>query len=142
MCNRLLEANGAIKTVTHPLSSSVIELVAGEDTIEGLKSLHDKKQILIKFASSADGRGFSMAAALRETHEFGGKLFASGQLIPDQITLAFQCGFDAVIVNTEQWNRYGKEAWMNAMNPHVNQRYLRSHSSGLDSIWERRAVVQ
>jgi len=140
--SRLLEVNGTVKTVTDTLLRSCIELVVGEDTIVSDNSLHEFEQVLINFPSSADGRGFSMAAALRETQAYGGKLFAGGQLMPDQVTLAFQCGFDAVIVNKDQWSRYGKDAWMNVMKPHVSQSYVRSHWCSLDSIWERRTVAQ
>ncbi len=139
MSARLLEANGTVNAEPNELSNSAIELVVGVDTIEQLDSLHEVAQIVLNFTSSADGRGFSMAAALRERLGYTGKLYAGGQLIPDQLSLAFQCGFDAVIVDSEQWRRYGSESWMKGLNPDVSRSYLRSHRDDFESIWEHRA---
>lgn len=140
MCNRLLEANGKVKIATIEHSVSTLELVVGADTIESVKSLLNIKQIVVKFKSSADGRGFSMAAAIRDGRGYNGRLIAGGQLNPDQLSLAFQCGFDAVIVENTQWSRYGKDAWMKAMNPNVNRSYLQTYCRGFESIWESRAT--
>lgn len=141
MSARLLEANGTVNAEPNELSNTAVELVVGADTIEQLESLHEITQIILKFNSSADGRGFSMAAALRETRGYKGKLYAGGQLIPDQLSLAFQCGFDAVIVDTEQWSRYGSESWMKGLNPDVSQGYLQSHMGDFESIWEQRTAL-
>ena len=140
MHKRQLEADGTVKMATIEHSGAAIELVVGTDTIESVKSLVNIKQIVVKFTSSADGRGFSMAAAIRDGRGYNGKLIAGGQLIPDQLSLAFQCGFDAVIVENGLWSGYGEDAWMRALNPNVNRSYVQSHSRGFESIWESRAT--
>jgi uncharacterized protein (DUF934 family) len=53
--------------------------------------------IAVRFGAVADGRGFSTASRLRAMG-FRGRLLAAGPLVPDQARHAFQCGFDAVLV--------------------------------------------
>jgi len=138
MRHRLLEANGTIDYANSEVLASATEVIVGTDTIENLKSLYKIAQIVVTFTSSADGRGFSIAAALRERRGYEGKLFAGGQLIPDQLSLAFQCGFDAVIVDSAQWSRYGKASWVNGLNPDISRSYMQSHWSDIESIWRCR----
>lgn len=53
------------------------------------------KSISIRFPSFSDGRGFSIARALRR-RGFAGRLEAKGALIADQYALARRVGFDEV----------------------------------------------
>ena len=53
------------------------------------------ERIDIHFPSFKDGRGFSLAARLRE-RGFEGELRAVGDLIPDQARLLKRAGFDRV----------------------------------------------
>lgn len=79
--------------------------------------------IEVEFESFADGRGFSLLAWLRR--EFGNvQIVATGQLNPDQVSLAFGSGFDAVVVSAERWHACGAEAWQQALNPIVKAAYL------------------
>lgn len=50
----------------------------------------------IHFPKFADGRGFSIAARLREDVKFQGEISASGHLIPDQARMLTRVGFDSV----------------------------------------------
>ena len=82
--------------------------------------------ITIDFPNFADGRGFSLAHEVRQTHGFKGELWASGALIPDQYVFARSCGFDAVIVSDERFARQGEEGWAEAADA-LKLRYQTSH---------------
>ena len=62
-------------------------------------SLHAAAQraaaVLINFPVFRDGRGFTLAARLRE-RGYAGRLEAAGPLLPDQARHLSRCGFDAV----------------------------------------------
>jgi len=142
MSDRVLQASGAIIAHNEDNFTDSIEIDGDAEIDELSRDQLDKPILVINFPASADGRGFSLAASLRESLDSAKKLYATGKLNPDQLSLAFQCGFDGVIVDNCQWERYGEEAWTQAMDPVINQSYLRSHWNQLDSIWERRANQQ
>jgi phosphoadenylyl-sulfate reductase (thioredoxin) len=71
--------------------------------------------ILVNFPSYADGRGFSIARQLRKIHGFKGLLIADGPLIPDQYSMALQCGFDAVRLDQKTFSIQAESDWFNAM---------------------------
>ncbi|MFK7893595.1 MAG: DUF934 domain-containing protein [Granulosicoccus sp.] len=139
MLGRLLESNGVITDIADDQFSDAIDLIGGTDLRSVEASVRNSPELIVTFPSSADGRGFSLGAELREDSEFKGKLYATGKLNPDQISLAFQCGFDAIIVSDAQWQRYGEASWEQAIDPIVNKTYLRTHWRQLDPIWESRA---
>ena len=99
--------------------------LAGEAPFEGVP---DAGSILITFASTGDGRGFSLARQLR-ARGFTGTLTATGALIPDQARHAVQSGFDAVLVSDERVERHGEAAWSNALNHSVRELYLADGTS-------------
>ena len=51
--------------------------------------------VLIAFPVFRDGRGFTLAARLRE-RGYGGRIEAEGRLLPDQARHLARCGFNAV----------------------------------------------
>lgn len=51
--------------------------------------------IAINFPAFADGRGFSYARELRDTHQYKGELRAVGEFIRDQLFYLKRCGFNA-----------------------------------------------
>lgn len=65
--------------------------------------------IEIRFAKFRDGRGFTLARALREHHGYDGEIRASGHVLPDQYQHLVRCGFSTVLVgdgaNLETWSR-------------------------------------
>lgn len=73
------------------------------------------KTILINFPSYADGRGFSIARQLRKTYGFKGTIIADGPLIPDQYSMALQCGFDAVRLDGETFAIQAESDWFSSM---------------------------
>ncbi|MEZ5686813.1 MAG: DUF934 domain-containing protein [Paracoccaceae bacterium] len=72
---------------------------------------HGAPELRIAFPAFSDGRGFSLAAALRRAG-FTGRLIASGALIPDQYRMARRAGFDAVEVSTDTARRCDWEGWL------------------------------
>lgn len=85
------------------------------------------KTILIDFPSYADGRGFSIARQLRKTYGFTGSLIADGPLIPDQYSMALQCGFDAVRLDGKTFAIQAESDWFNAMDAFAGA-YQRGYS--------------
>ena len=69
--------------------------------------------ITVAFPSFADGRGFSLAKRIRALG-YGGELWASGHLIPDQYAFARSCGFDAVLVDKAVFARQAEDDWRSA----------------------------
>ena len=102
----------------HPWSSSAHGqaplIIQGDDNPEVVNldtAINDHGGIIIiKFPSSADGRGFSLAHHLR-LQGFVGQIFASGALICDQYRHARQSGFDGVLLNEEQAERMPESQW-------------------------------
>lgn len=69
--------------------------------------------IAVAFPSFSDGRGFSLAKALRRAG-FDGRLRAVGPLIPDQFAYALACGFDEVELPETSAARQAPEQWRHA----------------------------
>ena len=69
------------------------------------------EMIRIDFPSSADGRGFTIARALR-LRGFEGRLRAKGHVLADQYTMARRAGFDEVEVNDEVAARQPADQWL------------------------------
>ena len=70
--------------------------------------------IAIAFPAFTDGRGFSLARALRQAG-YTGRLRASGELIPDQFAFALDCGFDEVEISEERLARQPVGEWLAAL---------------------------
>lgn len=59
--------------------------------------------IAINFGGFMDGRGFSYARELRETHHFKGEIRAIGSFIRDQLFYLKRCGFNSfALKDTDQ----------------------------------------
>ncbi|KIN60810.1 DUF934 domain containing protein [Sulfitobacter noctilucae] len=67
--------------------------------------------IRIDFPSAADGRGFSIAKALR-LRGYAGRLRAHGHVIADQYAMARRSGFDEVEVTDEIAARQPAPQWL------------------------------
>ncbi|WP_426811496.1 DUF934 domain-containing protein [Pseudomonas sp. WOUb67] len=74
-------------------------LAADQDPAQVLPLLGHLALIVVEFAKSRDGRGFTLARLLRERHGFSGDLRATGPLLPDQFAMLLQCGFTSVRVS-------------------------------------------
>jgi len=70
--------------------------------------------IAIAFPAFGDGRGFSLARALRG-EGYRGRLRAVGQMIPDQFAFAIQAGFDEVEIGDDRAARQPLFQWLEAL---------------------------
>lgn len=104
-----------LETFTAANAGDRVRLSNDADLSELALHLPKLKTILIDFPSFADGRGFSIARQLRKTYGFRGQIIADGPLIPDQYSMALQCGFDGVRVDGETYSRQAESHWFNAM---------------------------
>lgn len=118
-------AVGERKHILIPFVQFEIEKAKSPDRIFGIEvpntiKLDDLRPFLdqvvliaIEFPSFADGRGFSLAKALRESG-FRGQLRAVGPLIADQFAYALACGFDEVEIPADVAARQTVEVWQAA----------------------------
>ncbi|MEP0247052.1 MAG: DUF934 domain-containing protein, partial [Roseobacter sp.] len=60
--------------------------------------------------SSADGRGFTIARALR-LRGYTGRLRARGHVLADQYAMARRCGFDEVEIDSALAERQPESQW-------------------------------
>lgn len=64
--------------------------------------------VFVDFPAFSDGRGFSQARQLRETHGFMGEIRARGHVIRDQYLFLHRCGVNAIEVSEpralEKWD--------------------------------------
>jgi uncharacterized protein (DUF934 family) len=71
-------------------------LLRATDEVESLASwLQQLGWIVVEFAKTGEGRGFSQARILRQRYAYGGELRARGALGRDQLFFLARCGFDA-----------------------------------------------
>lgn len=69
------------------------------------------KMIRVDFPSSADGRGFTIARALR-LRGFTGRLRARGHVLADQYAMARRSGFDEVEIDEDLAARQPEPQWI------------------------------
>lgn len=69
------------------------------------------EMIRVDFPSAADGRGFTIARALR-LRGYTGRLRARGHVIADQYAMARRSGFDEVEVTDEIAARQPEDQWL------------------------------
>jgi uncharacterized protein (DUF934 family) len=86
--------------------------------------------IRIDFPSSADGRGFTIARALR-LRGYTGRLRARGHVLADQYAMARRAGFDEVEISEELAARQPQAQWQFRANwrSHDYQSRLRGTAS-------------
>jgi uncharacterized protein (DUF934 family) len=70
--------------------------------------------VVVEFPKFRDGRGFTVARALRERHGFKGDIRAIGNVLPDQFAALVQCGFSTIVTPAEhppeQWQLGARSA--------------------------------
>lgn len=139
--HRLLSSDGSIQQIATDWVANAI-VVGSDVSPETLQARVLDEQactaVLIEFESASDGRGFSLVAQYRECHGHDRLLHASGALIPDQVALALQCGFNGIVVTQQQCDLYGEASWEQALTPMVNNSYVESSWRRIDSIWTQR----
>ena len=76
-----------------------------------LKGFNNAAMIRIDFPSSADGRGFTLAAMLRRAG-YKGRLRAKGHVLADQYAMARRSGFDEVEIDDALAARQPEDQWL------------------------------
>ena len=66
--------------------------------------------IVLDFPSFADGRAYSQGRRINTQLEFSGELRATGNVLPDQLAMMRQCGFDAFDIP----ERHSIDSWQRA----------------------------
>jgi uncharacterized protein (DUF934 family) len=80
------EITGAEPDVVLPPNAELTEI---------LPRLSELGVIAVEFPKFRDGRGFTIARALREHHGYKGDIRAVGHFIPDQFASLVSCGFSS-----------------------------------------------
>ena len=65
---------------------------------------------MLTFPTFADGRAYSQGRRIRSHREFAGELRATGHVLPDQLAMMRQCGFDVF----EAPERHDLDIWQKA----------------------------
>ena len=95
--------------------------------------------ISIDFPSFADGRGFSIAACLRDLG-FAGRLRAEGPVISDQFSYLLSCGFDEVNVPEDIAIRQPLDHWLAQLGT-VSLAYQRRKTERASVMEQRRSAT-
>ena len=94
-------------------ASGVLVLDAAQRVEDLAPWLNVLTAVEIGFDNAGDGRGFSLARALRGLG-YARDIRASGGIHVDQFRHALQCGIDAVILTREAARRMPEQHWVNA----------------------------
>jgi rhodanese-related sulfurtransferase/uncharacterized protein (DUF934 family) len=92
-------------------SAAGLTVDAGEPCLDEQSFANEGNCVTLNFPSSHDGRGFSFAKRVRRERGEGVRIIATGNLIPDQARMAFQCGFSEIHLSDELVSRHGETAW-------------------------------
>ena len=97
-------------------NSAEILRVGGEESLENIEPhLDHAKTVVVNFPAFTDGRGFSLGRLLRHRSGFKGQLIAEGPLVPDQYAFALQCGFNAIKLESDLYERHTEGSWFKAL---------------------------
>ena len=96
-------------------SADILRVDGDTELPEILPHLEKAKTVIVTFPAFTDGRGFSLGRLLRHRAKFEGQLIAEGPLIPDQYAFAIQCGFNAVKLEADLFERHAESHWFNAL---------------------------
>ena len=113
--------SGFTPALQHLRDGQVLRLAGDSDPAGLAGDLQPISIIEIEFPSSQDGRGFSLARALREAG-FSGLVVARGGIIADQYRHLRQCGFDGVLLTAQQATRMPECHWLEQV-PRISQSY-------------------
>ena len=90
--------------------ADVLDLAPGTDPAR-VGGLDHAPLIRIAFPVFSDGRGFSLAVALRRAG-YAGRLRAAGHVLADQYAMARRCGFDEVEIDAALAARQPEAHWL------------------------------
>lgn len=143
MSHKLLKADGSIVDLSASELAKVILVDASDPdaALQQLAALSSNDTSLLEMSSSADGRALSVISHLIASGSpEAPALWLGGDLLPDYVSLAFQCGADAVVVSEDSWTARGETGWINALKPPVTRLYRSEVWSGVTSISSARAM--
>ena len=89
----LKEQGAAFDHHEGPVSEAGLRVDGGEPGLQEQAFDGCEDCLTFNFPSAADGRGFSYARRARRERGEGFRIIATGNLMPDQARMAFQCGF-------------------------------------------------
>ena len=143
--HKLLKHDGSVEDIASDWLAASTVIHTGTLPTTPHRDIFDQwgtDTVVVVFDSTSDGRGYSLAAEIRECHGHDRVVYASGALIPDQVSLAFQCGFSGVIVTPQQIDQYGEENWRVAQTPMIDNGYATNNWCGIGSIWAQRRMLR
>lgn len=95
----------------HPDDGAEPVVLTADTGIAALDEYLGHDLLAIEFPAMTDGRGFSLARALRQ-RGYKGRLRAVGGLIADQYAMARRVGFDEVRIPAALAARQPQEQWL------------------------------
>ncbi|WP_299896711.1 DUF934 domain-containing protein [uncultured Ruegeria sp.] len=98
-------------------ANDVVALDVSSDTDpdELYDRLGSARLVRVDFPSFADGRGFTIARALR-LKGYTGRLRAKGHVLADQYAMARRSGFDEVEIDEDLADRQPEDQWLSRAN--------------------------
>ncbi len=88
-----------------------LDLTSDADPASLAARLDGVEMIAVEFPSFADGRGFTIARALR-LMGYDGRLRARGHVLADQYAMARRSGFDEVEISDDLAARQPEDQWL------------------------------
>lgn len=96
---------------TETAPGAALDLAPDTDPADLPARLEGVTLVRIDFPSFADGRGFTLARALRQIG-YAGRLRARGHVLADQYAMARRAGFDEVEISADLARRQPEDQWL------------------------------
>lgn len=140
MSHKLLSANGDIRSVSADEFATLIPVDPSDSAVafDQLAQLSNENIAFLEIPSSADGRAFSVIGRLVAQSADTQALWVGGDLLPDQVSLALQCGAAAVLIDESNWTARGESDWLAALKPAVSVGYRPTVWSAVQGISDLR----
>ncbi len=116
-----------------------VRIEPGESIEPILPDLRRLALVALPFPKFSDGRSFSKARMLRETHAFAGELRAVGDVLWDQLQLMARCGFDAFEITNEPTLKALQAGKKPIMTDYYQPGFGPETGEGTPRAWARRA---
>ena len=94
-----------------PANATAVDIAPSDDVAVLADALTRLTMIRVRFPSSADGRGFTLAKRLRAMG-YTGRLRAKGHVLADQYAMARRSGFDEVEIDEALAARQPEDQWL------------------------------
>jgi uncharacterized protein (DUF934 family) len=94
---------GAISNTSDYHTESKVLSIAHDELIEALDINFDQfETIVLNFPTHADGRAYTQARLLRDRFGFKGNIRATGDVMYDQLSYMYRCGFSQFELREDQ----------------------------------------